>query len=189
MVSVQFFDKNDPQSAPSSHSSPMNEAYNDSLSQLRPSTSIDGLDLVEKYFEFEIDSDVESILTDSTYSDDSSLCSVDFDSESDNHVDYARRIPKMPLTARRKQSSPLCGEPKQATNCRRNNGNDELASVISYDSLVDAKKRGIVGTSIDQRLKSRNQQFKKPLVPKQEQPEIVFDFASDEETVYNISLK
>ena len=187
MVSVQYFDQNDPQSAPSNLLSPMNELFNDSLSQLRPSTSIDSFDLVAKYFEFEMDSDVESILTDSTYSDDSSFCSVDFDSENDSPVDCARPILDISLSSRQ---TPLCAEPKQVTKIRRSDVFDELASVISYDSLVDAKKRGIVGMSIDERLKdlqSPNQRFKKPLV--QQRAEIIFDFSSDEESVYNIALK
>ena len=185
MVSVQYFDQNGPRSVPSVQSSAVNDVYD--------TIAIDGIDLVAQYFEVEIDSDVESILTDSTYSDDSSYCSVDFGSDSDDHVDYCRQLPKMPLTTRQKQIRPLYDEFKGVNgNPNRNDIIDELASVISYDSLEDARKRGMIRRSIDSRLShlrqssNRPQKKTKSLTPKAER---VFDLESDEETVYNIPLK
>ena len=151
MVSVQYFHQNAPRRVPSVQSSARNDVY-DNHHQLRPSIAIDGIDLVEQYFEFEVDSDIESVLTDSTYSDDSSYCSINFDNDSNSHIDYCLELPNMPLTTRQNCILPLYDEPTRVNgNSHRNDNADELATLISYNSFVDARKRDIIGRSKDRR--------------------------------------
>lgn len=192
MVSMQYFDQNAPRSVASVQASAVNEVL-DNQQQLQPQITIDGIFFMNQQFNFEIDSDLESVLTDSTHgsdSDDSSNCSVDFDSGNDSHLDYTLQLPKMPLTSRQKDACPLLDDSE------RKNGNDldEQATIISYDSLDDARKRGLVGRPRDWnstrpwKPPKRRQRNKKELTPKSGND---IDFESDEETLewYNIPLK
>ncbi len=194
MVSMQYFDQNAPRSVASVQTTAVNEVLdNQQQHQLQPQITIDGIFFMNQHFNFEIDSDLESVLTHSTHdigSDDSSYCSVDFDSDNDSHADYALQPPKIPLTSRQKDTCPLSDDSK------RTDGNDidEQATIISYDSLADAKKRGLVGRPRDWnstrpwKPPKRRQRNAKELTPKSGND---IDFESDEETLewYNIPLK
>ena len=195
MVSMQYFDQNAPRSVASVQTSAVNDVLDNQQQQqqLQPQITIDGIFFMDQHFNFEIDSDLESVLTHSTHdsdSGDSSSCSVNFDSDNDSYADYTLQLPKMPLTSRQKATCPLSDDSK------RMDGNDidEQATIVSYDSLDDARNRGLVGRPRDWnstrpwKPPKRRQRNEKEITPKSGNN---IDFESDEETLewYTIPLK
>lgn len=187
MVSLQYFDQDAPRSVASMHASAVNEVHENQ--QLWPPTSIEGIHMMNQYSNVDIDSDLESVLTDNTDdsdSDDSSYCSVNFDSDDISHIDYLLELQTIPLTSRQKNTRPSLDESKD---CCCNNDLD--VSILSFDSLEDARNRGLVGRPKDWDpalpwRPNRRQRKNLLLIPRSEKK---YDFESDEETIFNIPLK
>lgn len=206
MIPSQSFEQNSPRSVQFMLPSTVNEVYDNQQQLLssRLQISIDGIDLMELYCELDFDSDVESVVTDSSDDcdgDDSSCCSVKNDDIDGRHVDYFRQLPKVLRTHSQQQTWPLFDQSIHANRNRYHDDcYDESASVKSYDSLEDAKKRGILEWSNDRH--STHQSIADEydpslqLLPEQRQYNTVSDaqspggvwvFDSDEESDYEES--
>ena len=191
MVPLQYVDQNDPRCVPSTLSLTEDEIYENQQQLI----AIDGIYSMEQYFQIEFDSDIESILTDSSDSDenDESCCSS-VSSDSDSHIDSFRQFSEVLRIHRQQHKWPLQDEsPLMKRNCYYDDGDDDLASLKSYDSLEDARRRGIFERSIDRDLtnqesistfRQRRQLNKKSVSPKAAR---AFNFESDEESNYEES--
>lgn len=160
--------------------------------------------MMEQYFELGTDSDVESIMTDiSDNGDGDGNNCYSVKNDIDGHIDYFRQLPKVLRINSQQHAWPLFDESIHTNRNRYyDDCDDESASVKSYDSLEDAKKRGILERSNDRHsthqsianeyilpLRQLPNQRQRNIISNAKKTRAVFDFDSDEESDYSIHLK
>jgi len=200
MIPLQHFDKNVPRTI-SCMPSTVNEIYGNHQ-QFFPSQlqiTIDTVDLLENILEMLNSSDAESSVDDESDGDDSSCCSVNIDNDSPDN-DYFRKLPHVLRTHHHRNTRPSLDDCiRMVRNNVYDDDDNESISAESYDSLEDARLRGISkwskkrhskrhdgSTSSRQPLLNQRKHYKKSNAQKSDGG---FDFENFEELEYSINLK